>query len=144
MEEETALRCLQAVSFVWAGMVVGISFLEAPVKFTAPSVTRAIGLDVGRHVFAALNKVELGLAVLAFLFFMVGWPRLVVRWTATGVAGILLIQTVWLLPALRAQATAIIAGELEHGSKYVHVAYVVLEVLKVIGLAAVGWLTAPS
>lgn len=144
MEQETALRCLQALTFVWAGMVVGISFLEAPVKFTAPSVTRAVGLDVGRHVFAALNKVELGLAVLAFLFFVTGWPRLVVRWTAAGVAGILLIQTIWLLPALRAQATAIIAGELEHGSKYVHVAYVVLEVLKVVGLVIAGWFAASS
>ena len=50
---------LIAVCFVWAGMVLGISFLETPVKFTAPSVTLPIGLDVGRHVFGAFNKVEI-------------------------------------------------------------------------------------
>jgi hypothetical protein len=45
------------IEFIWAGMLSGRSFLEAPVKFTAPSITLAIGLDVGRHVFAVFNKV---------------------------------------------------------------------------------------
>jgi hypothetical protein len=32
---------LVASCFLWAGMILGISFLETPVKFTAPSVTLA-------------------------------------------------------------------------------------------------------
>jgi uncharacterized membrane-anchored protein len=32
-----------AVVFVWLGMVLAISFLEAPLKFRAPNVTLAIG-----------------------------------------------------------------------------------------------------
>src|SRR3712207_7116586 len=46
------------ITFIWVGFLAAISFMEAPVKFTAPSLTLAVGLDVGRHVFAVLNKVE--------------------------------------------------------------------------------------
>ena len=33
-----------ALIFVWLGMVLAISFLEAPLKFRAPGVTLPIGL----------------------------------------------------------------------------------------------------
>jgi hypothetical protein len=49
-----------AVVFVWPGMVLAISFLEAPLKLRAPGVTLAIGLGIGRLVFRALNLVERG------------------------------------------------------------------------------------
>ena len=51
-----------AVVFVWLGMVVAISFIEAPLKFRAPGVTLQIGLGIGRLVFRALNGCELLLA----------------------------------------------------------------------------------
>jgi hypothetical protein len=141
--QETTLRLLQALCFVWVGLVFGISFLEAPVKFTAPSVTRAIGLDVGRHVFWALNRVELGLAAGALGLLLVGETGSVVRWLAAGVGIVLVIQTLWLLPVLRSQAAAIISGEIEHASEYVHLGYIVLEALKIAGLAGLGWYVAP-
>jgi hypothetical protein len=37
-----------AVTFTWLGMVLAISFLEAPLKFRAPGVTIPIGLGIGR------------------------------------------------------------------------------------------------
>jgi hypothetical protein len=49
--------------FVWLGMVVAISFMEAPLKFHAPGVTLQIGLGIGRLVFRALNAAELVLAM---------------------------------------------------------------------------------
>ena len=52
-----------ALTFVWLGMVLAISFLEAPLKFRAPGVTLQIGLGIGRLVFRALNSVEVLLAV---------------------------------------------------------------------------------
>ena len=48
----------------WLGMVAAISFLEAPIKFSAPGVSLAIGLGIGRKVFTALNAVELVLALI--------------------------------------------------------------------------------
>ena len=55
-------RILIFLALIWLGMVLGISFLEAPVKFRAPTLTRSVGLDVGRHVFGFFNKVEIGSA----------------------------------------------------------------------------------
>ena len=52
-----------ALMFVWLGMVLAISFLEAPLKFRAPGVTLQIGLGIGRLVFRALNSAEVLLAV---------------------------------------------------------------------------------
>ena len=51
-----------AAVFVWLGMVLAISFLEAPLKFRAPGVTLPIGLGIGRLVFRALNGCEVVLA----------------------------------------------------------------------------------
>jgi hypothetical protein len=141
--QELAVRLLQMLCFAWVGLVAGISFLEAPVKFTAPSVTRAIGLDVGRHVFSVLNRVELVLAAGGLGLLLRGRFGPTVWWVAGGIAAILLVQTGWLLPVLRTQAAAIIQGEIEHGSEYVHVGYILLEVLKLIGLILVGWQVVP-
>lgn len=57
-----ALAVATAVTFTWLGMVLAISFLEAPLKFGAPGVTVRIGLGIGRRVFRALNAVETVLA----------------------------------------------------------------------------------
>ena len=136
---DTMRRLLQALCFVWLGLVVGISFLEAPVKFTAPSLIRPVGLDVGRHVFTALNRVELVLAVLVVGSWWVGRPGSWVTGSLALVGGVLLLQTAWLLPTLKAQAATIIDGGSVPGPNYVHVAYGLLEGAKVLALAAAGW-----
>src|SRR6201996_3354919 len=56
-----------AVTFVWLGMVLAISFLEAPLKFRAPGVSLQIGLGIGRLVFRALNTVEALLAAVVLI-----------------------------------------------------------------------------
>ena len=48
-----------AVPFIWFGMILAISFMEAPLKFEAPGVTLALGLGIGRLIFFALNKMEI-------------------------------------------------------------------------------------
>jgi len=140
MDETFALRLLQAVCFVWLGLIAGISLLEAPVKFTAPSVTREIGLDVGRHVFAALNWTELGLAALAGALCIVAWPEGTLRWVLGGIGVVLLLQTVWLLPELLSQATAIVEGTIDEANTWFHLGYIALEAIKLIALGTAGWL----
>ena len=67
-----ALAVAIAVTFVWLGMVLAISFLEAPLKFRAPDVTARIGLGIGRLVFRALNAVEAVLAAVLIVTATVG------------------------------------------------------------------------
>jgi hypothetical protein len=128
-----------AVPFVWLGLVLGLSFLEAPLKFQAPGVTLELGLGIGRLVFQALNRVELVLAaVLLTATFYAGGRR---RRAAVVALGLLLLllaaQTLWLLPALDARALLQIAGRPAPPSLH-HWLYIGLEVLKLVLLAALG------
>ena len=61
-----ALATQVAVTFTWLGLVLGISFLEAPLKFRAPGLTVEVGVGIGRLVFRALNAVE-GVAAVVLL-----------------------------------------------------------------------------
>ena len=49
MSTPTAVQI--AITFVWLGMVLAISFLEAPLKFRAPNVTLQIGLGISNVLF---------------------------------------------------------------------------------------------
>lgn len=46
---------------IWTGFVLSISLMEAWVKFKAPTLKKYIAVDVGRHVFKALNIAECAL-----------------------------------------------------------------------------------
>jgi hypothetical protein len=125
------------VTFVWFGFVSAISFMEAPVKFTAPSLTLAVGLDVGRHVFAVLNKVEIGFTLVSLLLLVRGgWPTRIAGLLAA-LAGIVALQTLWLLPALDARALVYMAGGTPLPSR-LHFLYVALEAAKGVGLLILG------
>ena len=58
MGSSAASAAAVAAVFVWLGMVIAISFIEAPLKFRATGVTLPIGLSIGRLVFRALNSAE--------------------------------------------------------------------------------------
>lgn len=133
--EETMF--LAALYFLWAGMVLGISFLETPVKFTAPSVTLAIGLDVGRHVFGAFNKVEIAFALLACGLLVASRAPRRALISLGAVMAIVALQSLWLLPLLDARVQLIFGGKTPPPAPY-HWFYVVLELAKVACLLTAG------
>ena len=51
----TAVLLPAAATLIWLGMVLAISFLEAPLKFRAEGLELRVGLAIGRIVFRALN-----------------------------------------------------------------------------------------
>ncbi len=118
------------VCFTWAGITVGVSMLATPVRFTATTITRPVALDVGRVVFAALNKAEL--VALVLLLIVVRVAGLAKRWWALcgGLALIVLAQGLWLIPELAARTDIIIAGG-EPPPSYAHAIYSSLELVKI-------------
>jgi hypothetical protein len=128
-------RSVAALCLLWAGIVIGISFIEAPVKFTTPSLTYPVALDVGRTVFAASQKVQLGLAAVVAIAAGLARPRRAAWIVLGGLAALLLAQQLWLLPALEAR-TAIILGGGKPPTSAHHALFAVLEVLKLVGLVA--------
>ena len=47
---------------IWTGMVLGISFLEAPLKFQAPNITTILGLGIGKIVYPLSDFYEINIA----------------------------------------------------------------------------------
>ncbi|MEV6806346.1 hypothetical protein [Streptomyces sp. NPDC051132] len=126
-----------AVTFVWLGMVLAISFLEAPLKFRAPGVTIPVGLGIGRLVFRALNAVEAVLAVAVAAAVTVGDAPAGPAALTAAVAALLVIQLAVVRPLLNRRSDRVLAGE-ELPRSRSHLGYVALEVLKVALLIALG------
>ncbi len=139
----SALRNPAWICFTWFGLTAGISLLEAPVKFTAPLLTRPVALDVGRVVFAALNKAELALLVILLILVRISaqYRKLLV---ATAILTlIVLAQSFWLLPELSQRALMIASGT-EPAASPAHAAYAVLELVKLGLLLFLGFRTLKS
>ena len=130
------MHFIAATSFFWLGMVIAISFLEAPLKFRAPDVTLHIGLGIGRIVFRALNACEIIMAVLIGVVMLADdIERKVVVAIAVPIAA-LVLQMVAVRPALSLRTDRVLAGE--NGGSKVHLVYIALEVVKVVGLVTAG------
>lgn len=130
-----------AVPFVWFGMLLAISFMEAPLKFQAPGITLPLGLGIGRLVFFALNKMEIVSALVLIAAFWRSRSNSKTETILLGLASlILLLETAWLLPALDARAELVIAG-IEQPFSNLHVIYIVLDAIKLLGLLALGIVT---
>jgi hypothetical protein len=134
---DTGTQVAVAAVFVWLGMVLAISFVEAPLKFRAPGVTLQVGLGIGRLVFRALNVFE-------YVFVIVIGTALFTRETAAALniavcvaVGALLAQTILVRPLLTRRTDAVLDGDAGRRSG-AHFAYGALELVKVIALAWTG------
>ena len=128
-----------AVTFVWLGMVLAISFLEAPLKFRAPDVTLQIGLGIGRVVFRALNTVETGLALVMVAIVAAGLtPARITAAICVAVAA-LAVQLIAVRPGLTRRSDQVLAG-LDAPRSRAHYMYIGLEAVKVVALVVAGTL----
>lgn len=129
-----------AAVFVWLGMVLAISFLEAPLKFRAPGITIGLGLGIGRLVFRALNACEAVLGTFALVAAIAGGASTV------AVVGVLVAvvalgaQVVGVRPALARRSDAVLADPAvaQSGRSHAHFVYVGFEVVKVVALLVAG------
>lgn len=137
---------LTLVATVWASFLLAISFTEAWVKFKAPSLSKAAAVDAGRHVFAALNAVEAGLAA-GLVAALVAGRAGGAAWRLGGAPlTMVAVGLLYLTPALDERARAVIqtaAGRLPPTPPptppppaWLHGAYVGGEVVKLVALAA--------
>ncbi len=131
-----------ALAAFWLGLVVAISFIEAPLKFRAPGVTIHVGLAIGRLVFRALNGVECVVASALVVLTVAGNPAagviaaVIVAWVC------LAIQLAAVRPAMMRRTNAIRDGVEHAGRSRIHLAYVALEGIKTLALVGVVVLVA--
>jgi hypothetical protein len=134
-------RVLQiAIPFVWFGLLGGISFMEAPLKFQAPNITVPLGLGIGRLVFYALNKIEIILAILMLITFVkVKLKGKFAHFSFDIIVFLLFLETVWLLPVLDARAVEVMSGTAAPASdSYTHLIYIAFDAIKFVLLFALG------
>lgn len=123
------------LALLWAGMVLGVSFLATPAKFLAPSLSRPVALDVGRHTFRTFAFVEMALT--AALGLSAAAPSRQRPLTlAPGL--IVLAQALWLRPRLNARTRQIVNGVATPPPSGMHLAYVACEMAKLAALLGLG------
>ncbi len=111
--------------------------LATPARFAAPTVTRVIALDIGRVVFAVLNKAEL-IALIIFLVVVRSSKRGRQWWAVSAVLVLIVMaQTNWLIPELAERTGQIVAG-VEPAPSIAHAAYSTLELVKLGLLFSMG------
>ncbi|GAB1511366.1 hypothetical protein JCM33774_34080 [Actinophytocola sp. KF-1] len=132
-----ATAVFAGVAFTWLGMVLAISFLEAPLKFRAPDVTVRIGLGIGRVVFRALNAVEVALAVVLAVAVVFGDVPAAALVPGAVVVAVLVVQLAAVRPVLNRRSDRVLAGE-DAPRSHAHLAYVAAEVVKVAALVVAG------
>lgn len=138
MEQASAIVTALCAAF-WAGSVFAISFLEAWLKFRAPGVTTTIGLNIGRLVFKALNRLEwaLALTILSASLLSDADQTALSSFHFPGAVFLLLLQTVWLLPVLDKRAVKRINGNKIDPSP-LHLFFILFEIIKLVMILLVS------
>jgi len=132
-----AIGVSAAVTFAWLGMVVAISFMEAPLKFRAPGITLQLGLGIGRIVFRALNRAEMALAAVLVVAAALSGASVPVLVAAAVPVLILAVQLLGIRPRLNRRSDRVLAGEQLPRSRMHHL-YVAFESAKVLALLVAG------
>ena len=117
------------VPALWMGMIIGLSFIETPLKFLAPGITTPLGLGIGRLVFTALSIAGWVLWVVIVLLALAR-PRESRRgWLLVAAMGVVAaVQSFVIRPALAARSDVIIAGG-DPGESWLHYGYIAAELV---------------
>ncbi len=126
------------LSFVWIGFLLAISFMEAWVKFRAESLDLPTALDVGTHVFGALNMMERLFSAALLVYVFIYYTDKIVVLTGLTVFTFIIAQSGYLLPELKEHAQLIMQGMVPEKSS-VHKMYILMEVLKLVALFVLGF-----
>jgi hypothetical protein len=128
---------IASLAVLYAGVLIGVSFIATPAKFFAQSITLAQALDVGRWTFFVFGWVELGLVILMLTLSL---PHRRARWVGLiiGVLAAVLCQIIFLRPLLDVRLGTILDGG-EPPPSQLHNVYGLFEVGKLAALLCIGW-----
>jgi hypothetical protein len=137
MNKQIILSIRGTTAIFWLGFFMAISFMEAPLKFTAPNLSLTEGLQIGKIVFGALNKCEWVFLCIILISCLLNKASKKGLYLIVIISVILVIETTWLLPLLDAGVNRVISGQ-PAGVQYIHWLYVLLEIIKVPVLLLIG------
>ncbi len=125
------------IPFLWAGAVIGHSFIATPAKFKAQGLDKPLALEIGRVTFTLFNKIEFIFLSLIFLIMLINQANSYSWIIFTLITLSLLLQVFGIRPALFARATAYQRGIIPPPSIH-HKLYALLEGAKFLLLIGLG------
>ena len=125
-------RVASMIAAIYMGLILGVSFFAAPIKFMAKGVEQEQLLAVGKVSFQAFTWVEfVAFTLLVVSTFGVRTNKVVLSMFL--LFSLLIIQKFAVLPILDAELDRTAAGEIVEGSN-LHSAYVAIECIKLLVL----------
>lgn len=132
---------------LWAGEIIGLSFIATPAKFLATDLTVPQLLLVGRATFGVQQWIETGFIILllGLVFYRTMQNTLTpIEIINVVVVGTLyLVQYYWVLPILDARVTLIQTGA-DVPSSNLHSIYVIIELAKIVSLGITSYVCLKS
>jgi uncharacterized membrane protein len=132
---------------LWVGGMAALDFIDAPLRFATPGISRNQAVALGQAVFSRFNRVELALGIVALA---AAAPARSARWTIV-VAALMLalaaVQTFYLTPEITRLAAGLdfvnrTPGDPRYAAiRSLHNLYAALEIAVFAGGIAVliGW-----
>lgn len=119
------------LALLWAGMILGISFLEAWAKFKTPNVPKLVNLQIGHTVFDYFHFVQWLFLTALLIVLILTYPYLEISiYTITlTLIAIFSLQTFWLMPKFKKNIEILLTG-LPLTPSPSHAIYALFEVLK--------------
>lgn len=125
------------LAWLWAGLILGVSFVATPTKFLAPSLSLPVALDIGRATFHTLRWLEGALAIAVLISVVAHRSGTRVVLILAAIIAALLLQYLALLPVLDSRVDIIINGGVVPSSK-LHWIYTIVEFTKACLLIYLG------
>ncbi|HRD71018.1 MAG TPA: hypothetical protein PK657_12835 [Legionella sp.] len=136
-ERVMALHLLSIGALLWAGMIIGISFLESWVKFKTPTLSKLVGLEVGRTVFHSFHQVQIALLFFLIVVYVLHAPSLLNSMFFGILISVVLLQVFWVFPILCQRVDELAKGKKPPYS-FAHTVYGIGELVKFFVLLALG------
>jgi hypothetical protein len=124
------------IAAMWIGLIFGVSFYAASIKFTAAGVPREQLLAVGQVTFQGFMWIELAAFVLLVIALLNQLNRKVVI-SIAGLFLLLLVQKLYVQPILDADLIRSIAGE-QVDTEVLHYVYGAIDCAKIAILSALS------
>ncbi|HEY3780328.1 MAG TPA: hypothetical protein VGL56_04535 [Fimbriimonadaceae bacterium] len=122
---------MKRVALLWAGIIIGCTFIATPAKFQAPDLSLPVALEIGHVTFRWVGMVEAIFAPILLVAFFRG----VSKWVLVPI-GILVVQWAAVMPLLDAATVSEMGGKAV--SPVLHIVFIGLEVAKLTTLLILG------
>jgi uncharacterized membrane protein len=92
---------------LWIGGMAALDFIEAPIRFATPLLTRNQAVGIGQEIFAVFNRVELALSAIAVASATVAASPRWTRGLLVLMLMLVLVQSAYLTPSITRLASGL-------------------------------------